>query len=173
MSSNLIKAIQSQAISWAGHITFMEKWEMRRKCYYEIIVGASSVLIQICLFSQLRPIPTTATYILRPCGTFGYLPRRRILYKHWPLPPPPPARKCETIRSTFTDVVGTHLFCCLLAVRLNAVFVRSAKYNSRGNSMTDITWHLAECAVIAAFLGHSRCGKVALEYAFDFTRRFG
>jgi len=25
MSSNLIKAIQSQAISWAGHITFMEK----------------------------------------------------------------------------------------------------------------------------------------------------
>jgi len=25
MSSNLIKAIKSQTISWAGHITFMEK----------------------------------------------------------------------------------------------------------------------------------------------------
>ena len=52
---------------------------------------------------------TLCTCILRPCVTFGYFPRRRIVYKHWPLSPPT-ARKCETIQSTFTDVVGTHLF---------------------------------------------------------------
>jgi len=39
--------------------------------------------------------------------------------------------------------------CCLLAARLNAVFVRSSKHNRRGNSMT--VNHLTPCRV------HSHC----------------